>query len=185
MRYFFSSFSAFSYAAAIFFHNHSVCANTLVNNPTIFLGTNGDTFSIWERTEQDLRQIRFARKTTQGNWSPSIILSDPAIDSYAPLCIINSNGDGAILWLGINQTLGLSALYGAIFSSYGEWSKPLQLSDDNDLVSTGEFDLQISEQGNISAIWKAYTLDKETYTLYSSFATQATGWSTPSAIAIP
>lgn len=122
--------------------------------PQVRLDSTGNALALW--TDNIDFTIESSMKSLAGSWTTPIPISNQTLSSN-PQLVLNGLGNGAAIWVGVNDETGGHNLYGAMFVgnavfSLSAWTTSKRISDSTDEVLT-DYQIRLTDSGNVMAIW--------------------------------
>lgn len=151
-------------------------------HPVFGIDTNGNVTAVWEGTDPDTFNsiIQSNYLPFGGSWQGVETLTPNDEVSYSPRLAVNANGDAVAIWQN-TDTSNNTTLQGSIAPASGSWGTNEVISTDDMLLS--EYEVTISNGGNIAAVWTAYIDTSYISVIRSATSTVSTGtWSLPQTI---
>lgn len=130
--------------------------------------------------------IYAATKTSAGNWSTPVLISQPTSGTSGqrntnPVIGIDPGNNTYVVWSSIDSTTSNNVLWGsALLNGQSTWTTPHQITLSTDNVVEGYI---IKANNNVGAakialIWNAYTNSSANLDIFASIGTSG-NWSTP------
>lgn len=138
----------------------------------------GDSATVWTyNTGSDT--IIQTRLQSGGVYAPTDTLSDPfvCVGCRSPKVIMDSLGNVAATWLGMDPTTYVMGLYGSFYIS-GVWSAPVLVSAVEDYIISDVVNLKMDNAGAVEVVWLSYLLDLNVVAVRASYSSTFGTWGT-------
>ncbi|HET6998197.1 MAG TPA: substrate-binding domain-containing protein [Solirubrobacterales bacterium] len=146
---------------------------------TVAINGDGEAVAIWGRSNGSHRIVQAALMATGGAWSPTVDLSSPGQNAFAPKVAFNDSGDAVVLWQrsnGSNEIIQAASKAGG-----GAWGAPVNLSVAGRTARNAE--VALDPAGNAVAVWARF--DGANDIVQSASRPAGGSWSAPVDLSAP
>lgn len=122
----------------------------------------GEYLSIWFEQINDLNSIIYYSSSTDGLvWSDPLPLSEPDHIALDPILEHDDNNNVGVIWKCICSKQENYSLIACMRPNNKEWTKPVTITDANEILVTKNYKLRMNDRGVVSAMWSSLEKTEE------------------------
>ena len=149
-------------------------------DPQVVVDSTGLAIAVWGRANGSYQIIQSSTRSSGGNWSAAVDVSNPFTSSwhyaFHPQITVDSSGLATAIWVSYDDTDSVSIIQSSRLPRGGSWSIPENLSAADGFASDPK--LTVNSTGLVTAIW--ITSDDSDNIIIQSSTSQSGGdWSEP------